>query len=361
MFTLNTLGWTPSRHAESEPFLTQFPDASLARVATVERGSWLLLGDGWRAQATCAGRLFHQSSDPTELPAVGDWVLATKDGESARIEQVLPRTSRFVRKGAGGDDGQLVAVNLDTVFVVTAVGEDFNPRRIERYVSAVIAGGAVPAVVINKCDLPYDPLDLITTLEQAAPGVATAFVSATSGRMDDLDRLLIRGQTSALVGSSGVGKSTIVNALLGDDRQDTGGLRHGDEKGRHTTTRRELFLTPRGAIVIDTPGMRELGLFDAEEAVESAFSDVEELIEHCRFNDCSHENETGCAVLEAVESGELSEARHGSYRKLMREAAYERRRHDRRAARAEEQKWKHITQSMRRRKRVDGKLGGDGW
>lgn len=358
MFTLNLLGWTPSRQLESEKFLRDNPDTDIARVATVDRGAWLLLGDGWRASATCAGRLFHQSSDPTDVPAVGDWVLATRTGESARIESVLPRTSRFARKGAGADDGQIVAANLDIVFVVTAVGEDFNPRRIERYVASIIAGGSEAAVVVNKCDLPYDPLELITSLEQAAPGVPTAFVSAVAGQMSDLERLLKPGLTSALVGSSGVGKSTLVNALLGEGRQDTGGVRRGDEKGRHTTTRRELFLSPDGAIVVDTPGMRELGLFNAEDAVESAFADVEELIAMCRFNDCSHENQMGCAVLDAVESGELSEGRYRSYRKLMREAAYERRRHDRRAARAEQQKWKHVTQSTRRRKRLSGKFGG---
>ena len=360
MFTLQSLGWTPARQTESEKFFTETPNTSVARVATVERGAWLLIGDGWRSRATCAGRLFHHSADPTDLPAVGDWVLATRTADAARIERVLPRTSRFARKGAGGDDGQIVAANLDTVFVVTAVGEDFNPRRIERYVAAVIAGGAEAAIVVNKCDLPYDPLDLITTLERAAPGVPTAFVSATSGEIQDLERLLVPGQTAALVGSSGVGKSTLVNALLGDERQDTGGVRRGDEKGRHTTTRRELFLTPNGAIVVDTPGMRELGLFNAEEAVESAFSDVEALVATCRFNDCSHENEVGCAVLEAVESGALSQGRYESYRKLIREAAYERRKHDRRAALAERKKWKHITQSMRRRKAVDRKFGGDG-
>jgi ribosome biogenesis GTPase len=153
----------------------------------------------------------------------------------------------------------------------------------------------------------------------------------------------------------------LVNALLDEERQDTGGVRRGDERGRHTTTRRELFLASNGAIIIDTPGMRELELFDAEDAVENGFSDVEALVQSCRFNDCSHKNETGCAVIDAVESGELSEARYQSYRKLMREAAYERRRHDRRAARAEEQRCKHITQSTRRRKRVDRKLGGQEW
>ncbi|MFT6399431.1 MAG: ribosome biogenesis GTPase [Bradymonadia bacterium] len=153
-----------------------------------------------------AASFITRTSRPTDLPAVGDWVLATRDDDTARIEHVFSRTSRFARKGAGGDDGQLLAVNLDTVFVVTAVGEDFNPRRIERYVAAVIAGGAAPAIVINKCDLPYDPLELITTLEQAAPGIPTAIVSATTGGLEDLARLLVPGETAALVGSSGVGK-----------------------------------------------------------------------------------------------------------------------------------------------------------
>lgn len=347
MHTLDQLGWSPER-------ARQLSDMELgleaARVLVVERGGWLVQGEGWQGLASCAGRLVHDAVERTELPAVGDWVAVEREQGSVRIEAVLPRTSSFVRKAAGGENGQIIAANLDRVFVVTAVGGDFNPRRVERYVAAVRAGGADPIVVVNKCDLPYDPLELVLALEQAAPGVPLAFVSAASDDgISELEPHLEPAVTIALVGSSGVGKSTLVNRLVGREVQKTQAIRVADDKGRHTTTRRELLVTPDGYVLIDTPGMRELGLFDAQEGVGAAFGELERLAAGCRFADCRHVDEPGCAVLAAVESGELSAARLDSYRKLQREAAYERRRHDRRAAEAEARRWKSITKEIRKR------------
>lgn len=357
MQTLESLGWHVAAGDGAALSFESGPDISLARVLCVERGAWHVAGEGWRAVASCAGSLAHDAADPTDLPAVGDWVLVYRPQGGARIEAVLPRRSAFVRKAVADGVGQIVATNLDRVFVVTAVGGDFNARRVERYVAAVRAGGADPVVVVNKCDLPYDPLELIVSLEQAAPGVPVAFVSAANDDLAELSAHLVAGQTIALVGSSGVGKSSLVNRILGEERQLTSAVREGDDKGRHTTTRRELHVADSGVVIIDTPGMRELGLYDAVDGVGVAFADIEELASSCRFTDCQHQGEPGCAVQAAVETGDLTEQRLASYRKLLREAAFERRRHDARMRRESEAQWRSVSKSQRTRRKLNKRLG----
>ncbi len=330
----------------------------IARVAAVDRASRDLLGDGWACRGVIAGRLAARAASH-ELPTVGDWVAVERvDDEMARIVAVLPRQTSFVRRASGTrTEGQAVAANVDVVFVVTAVGGDINPRRMERYVAAVYEGGATPVLVVNKADLPYDPVALTSSLAGAAPGVDIVFVSAlVDDAVPALSPWLVPRTTVALVGSSGVGKSTLTNRILGDEVQATGAQRASDDRGRHTTTRRELLVSPSGVLLIDTPGMRELGAWQADEGVASAFADIEALAQACRFRDCTHVTEAGCAVLDAIDGGGLEPSRLDAWRHLQRELAWERRRVDEQAARASRDSWKAVTKAMRHRKKLDRKL-----
>jgi ribosome biogenesis GTPase len=354
---LHDLGWDDARQAELEEFRGVGLDP--ARVAAATRDRCRLLGLGEPVWAIVRGRLVDGADDRLGLPAVGDWVLARRERDAVVVERVLERRSRFVRKAAGRSSlPQVTAANLDRVFAVTAVGPDFNLRRIERYLSAIWDGGAEPVVVVNKTDLPHDAPAILEELGAVALGVRTALVSAVSGRgLDELLALCDTGKTIALVGSSGVGKSTIVNRLLGEERQPTSEVRGSDHKGRHTTSDRQLLVTPSGAILIDTPGMRELGLWDAEEGVDRTFADLAELAAGCRFRDCAHEHETGCAVLAAVERGEFPLERLESFRRLQRELAHNARREDQCAKENPKRRWKWITSVKRERERILAKSG----
>lgn len=314
------MGWTADRQAEFES-RGGGRDCVPARIAAEWRGAWDAWCEKGAVRVSMAGALRHQGT----VVAVGDWVLVDHvDGGEGRICAVLPRRSALTRRAAGRTSrSQQVAANLDTVFVVTAMDGDVNPRRVERYVTAVWDGGAMPVVLLNKVDLDAaDAVDgAVAMLSRAAPGAPVLALSATEGSgLPSLAPFLDEGKTVALVGSSGVGKSTLVNALTGQELA-VGGL-GVDARGQHTTTARQMFRLDSGALLIDTPGMRELGLVDAEEGVGSAFSDVEALFEGCRFRDCAHEGEPGCAVMAAIEDGALDPARLRSYRKLLREQAH---------------------------------------
>ena len=305
-YSLEALGWNQHFADAFAPF----EPAGLipGRVAVQERGAVVLF--------TTAGTL-----NAGGQAVAGDWVAAEKlPGEDrAIVRAVLPRRTRFARKEPWLTEEQVVAANIDTVFLVTDCGRDFKPRRLERYLTAAWDSGADPVVVLTKSDLAEDPWETVAQAEAIALGVPVHAVSSVTGEgLDGLEPHLAPGRTVALLGSSGVGKSTLANRLLGEEQLATGDLRR-DGRGRHTTTHRELVRLPGGALLLDTPGMRELQLWADESALNETFADVAELARQCRFTDCAHGSEPGCAVGAALADGTLPEVRWESYRKLQRE------------------------------------------
>lgn len=365
MFTISILGWDSSRQHD----LDSLSDLDLvpARVAAVDRGALTVLGalpDPLSpVQVPC------RAAAGLDQPAAGDWVALRPSAGTWTFASLLPRTSLFVRKEAGRrSTAQPVAANVDRVLVVTAVGDDLSPGRIERYVTAIVAGGAAPIVVVNKADRPHDAGEVLSAVRTAAPDVPLVATSALlDGGLDTLLELLSPPMTIALVGSSGVGKTTLLNHLLGrggdaaPGGRATGDVRASDDKGRHTTTRRELVATGSGLLVIDTPGMRELGLWDASAGLSAAFPDVTELAGSCRFTDCSHSVEPDCAVRAAVEQGSLPAARAERYDRLAREIARNDARADQHRASDAKQRWKAVHKGMRQRQKLERKLGLKGW
>jgi len=284
--------------------------------------------------ARVSGRLRHRAESRPDYPAVGDWVVVAPVADSdARIHAVLPRFSRFSRRAAGDTtEEQIVAANIDIVFLVGGLDGDFNPRRIERYLVVAWESGATPVVVLNKADLVEDPSRHVADVEAVAPGVRVHAVSAKRPEsIEVLRQYVAAGRTAALLGSSGVGKSTIANRLVGHDLLRTQDVRITDSRGRHTSTSRQMVLLEGGGILIDTPGMRELQLWDSGEALGDAFADIEELAASCRFRDCRHLREPGCAVRAAAASGELPAVRLESFHKLEAERAQQVKQMDARA------------------------------
>jgi ribosome biogenesis GTPase len=352
--TLQELGWNARLEALFSSHREQGLEA--ARVAREDRDRFVLLDAGGERAAVLAGRLRHGIRDPSELPAVGDWVAARHEaGGTSVIAAVLPRASAFLRKRAGETtEPQVVAANLDTVFVVCGLDGDFNPRRIERYLAAAWESGVRPVVVLNKADLVAAVAERIAETEAVAPATDVVAVSALAG--DGIAALapwLTPGATVALIGSSGAGKSTLVNALLGTPRQSTGGVRPDDSRGRHTTTHRELVPLPGGALLLDTPGMRELQLWGDDTDMDGTFPDIAQLAEGCRFRDCAHEAEPGCAVRAALADGSLEAARFESWGKLRRELRWLALRQDASARAAETARWKAIHKSMKHHPKSD--------
>ena len=352
--TLSSLGWDDAHAANFQPYLNS--DFQPARVARAHKHACEVLIPSGLFPAACTGRLLHESLTHADLPAVGDWVVARArpDGSRLDIHAVLPRRTKFSRRAAGDRDiEQIVAANVDTVFLVSSLDDNYNLRRIERYLIIAWESGAQPVVVLNKADLHSDTSTAQAEVTAVAPGAPVIALSALDGSgIEALAPWLTPGQTVALLGSSGVGKSTLVNCLLGADIQDTGGVSEANFKGRHTTTRRELLVAPSGALVIDTPGMRELQFWPADAAaVDDTFSDLLEITRQCRFHDCRHNGEPGCAVVAALDSGELDAARWDSYLKLQREQAFAARKADASLERVAKQSWKKLTALGRERAR----------
>lgn len=347
--SLSTLGWDDF-FASALASLHR-PDLIPARVTLAHKHTCVLVSATGESEGRCTGRLLHHAANRADLPAVGDWVaVSPRPGEAcADIHAVLPRRTKFSRRAVGREEEQIVAANIDTVFLVTALDQNFSLRRIERYLAVAWESGAQPVVVLNKADLHPDPAAALAEAGRIAPGAPVVALSAARG--DGLGALapwLTAGRTVALLGSSGVGKSTLINQLLGTGRQLTSAVSEAVGKGRHTTTHRELIATPSGALVIDTPGMRELQLWDvAAGAVDSTFADVAALATQCRFHDCSHGSEPGCAVTAALEDGTLDPARWAGFEKLRREQAYAARKADPRLARANKAAWKKIHRDVR--------------
>lgn len=297
----------------------------VCRVISQEKGLYRIASERGEKKAEVSGKFRYSAAAVSEFPAVGDFVMAewNENGGPAVIHHVLDRKSCFVRKAAGtGRQEQVVAANIDTLFLCMALNNDFNVRRMERYLSIAWDSGATPVIVLTKSDLCDDTESRFSEIQEIAFGVETLVTTAmeTAG-YESVRAFIAPGKTVAFIGSSGVGKSTLINRLIGENRMLTNGLRD-DDKGRHTTTHRELILLPDGGMVIDTPGMRELAMWDSAEGVERTFADVEALAAACKFRDCAHEREPGCAVRAALESGELSPERWNAYKQLMAENAY---------------------------------------
>jgi ribosome biogenesis GTPase len=318
---LSQLGW-------QEFFDNQLTDeerASLtpARVVWEGRGGYRVNSGSEEWRADLSGRFRHDTTTRADRPTTGDWVMVaprSSDGR-ATIHRVLARSTEFSRRGAGRtSDRQVIASNVDIVLLVTSLNQDFNLRRIERYLALAWESGANPVLVLNKADVCDDPDRRRCEAQALAPGLPVLVTSAARGDgIADLETTVRRGGTTALLGSSGVGKSSLVNALVGESRQHTLPVRDDDDRGRHSTTSRQLFVVPGGGVLIDTPGMRELQLWDADAGLERAFADVEGLADRCRFRNCAHGAEPGCAVTSAAADGSLDVGRLESYRKLQRE------------------------------------------
>ncbi len=338
---LQAFGWNGFFEAQ---FRSLASEGCPARIASDYGQAYRLYTEHGEMRGEIAGRMRHQSTNRDDMPAVGDWVIIRPllDEGKAIIDGVLPRRSKFSRKAAGiRSSEQIVAANIDTVFVVTSLNNDFNLRRIERYVTAVWDSGASPVVVLSKSDLCADVEEKITQVESVAFGVSVHVISAVAGQgLDALDNYFVAGQTVALMGSSGVGKTTLINRLTDEDSRIVREIRESDDRGRHATTSRDLIVLPRGGLILDTPGMRELQLWDSGDSLAETFDDVESFAESCYFTDCGHKQEPGCAVRGAIERGILDPARLESFEKLQREARFFEMRREMGARRAEKKRWK---------------------
>lgn len=340
---LTPMGWTSHFEAQLQDYSRA--DFIPARVVGVRKNTFLIRNAESEWRATLAGRLKHQ---PQGLyPVTGDWVLMA----DTVIFKVLNRKNALSR-GASGSHGkqeaqprraQVIAANLDTVFVVCGLDRDFNLRRIERYLTLIYNCGLNPVIILTKADLHHDPLPFAMEVETVAFGVPIHLVSALDGKgLRPLEDYLAPGQTTTMVGSSGAGKSTLVNRLYGKTIQATGSVSESIRKGRHTTTTRDLIMMPQGGMVIDNPGIREIALWNDDDGIDAAFPEIENLAVECRFSNCSHLHEPDCRVQQAVADGQILKDRLESYQKMKRELTYLSQRQNKSADRVEKEQWKDV-------------------
>jgi ribosome biogenesis GTPase len=354
-YTLEQLGWTEEH---KEAFRKYSGPYVPGRVACRQKTVWEVFHDGGSVTAGISGALRKHN----RFPAVGDFVVLLHQPEngSSVIVDILPQKTRFTR-GTSGREGtdQVIAANVDIVFIVTAAGHDLSARRTERYLAIAHASGARPVIVINKSDLAKDPALLADEIIAVASGIPVIAISATSGAgIGRLEEFLKPGRTIVLIGSSGVGKSTLINRLMDNPVQETSHTRNFDDKGRHTTTVRQLFVLKSGALMIDNPGIREVGIGTASTGIDDTFPEILVLAEGCRFSDCRHEQEPGCAVQEAVSNGTLSAARLENFHRLVRELAFEQDKAEIGVARTERKRWKGITKLGKEIAKGRSKQGG---
>jgi ribosome biogenesis GTPase len=324
MYDLAALGWSEFFERAFQPYRERGHFAG--RVVLEHRGSYRLYTEQGELSARVRGKLRFDSESAADFPAIGDWVsvAAPERGGPPQIHAVLPRRSKFSRKAAGqNSEEQVVAANVDTVFLVQGLDHDFNLRRLERYLVAAFESNAAPVVILSKADLCEDVDQKVFAAESVTPGTPVHAISSVTGLgIEALDQYIQPGVTVAFLGSSGAGKSTLINRIVGEEIQKTAEVREHDSRGRHTTTHRELLVLERGGLLVDTPGMRELQLWDAGASLSEAFSDVESIAASCYFSNCRHQNEPGCAVRDALGDGSLDASRYESYVKLERELEY---------------------------------------
>lgn len=355
MNDLATLGFGPFFQRQVQP-LTE-ADGVVARIAAEHRGAYEVWSSAGAGPAQLAGKLRHAAAD-SDLPGVGDWVVVRDEPAADRIaviDRVLDRATVFTRGAAGRQArAQVIAANVDLVFAVCGLDADFNVRRIERYLARIWASGAQPTLILNKADLADDVAARVAEVEGHCAGVPILVTSALHAAGIEAVRACIQhGMTVALVGSSGAGKSTLINALLGEERLATGAVRASDGRGCHVTTHRQLVALPGGGLLLDTPGMRELQLVD-EEGLDAVFTDIAALAARCRFRDCQHDTEPGCAVREAVQSGDLAADRLAHFQQLAAEARAYERRHDARLQRQSERMWGQLHDEVAQLRRWKG-------
>jgi len=349
---LTTFGWNKFFEANFEAYRASGYTAG--RVALEHKNLFHVYTQGGDVLAEISGKLRHEATDRMNLPAVGDWVVirSRPEGGRAMIHAVLPRRTSFARKIAGSrTEQQIIGANIDTVFLVTSLNQDFSLRRIERYLAVALESGANPIIILSKADLCDRVADSLAEVQSVARGVPIRVISVVTGDgLQEIRQYFECGQTVALLGSSGVGKSTLINHLTGVEHLKVQTVRASDDRGRHTTTHRELILLPSGGLVLDTPGMRELQLWDGNVAL--VFDDIESVARRCFFSDCSHQGEPRCAVHEALAQGRIDTGRYESYEKLQKELQYLDRRRDKLSEIVEKKKWKKLSRHATERARL---------
>jgi len=361
MLDLKALGWGAFFQKEFES--VQEPGLAAGRIAIENKQQYLIYTQQGELRGEVSGKLLYEARSSADLPKVGDWVVisAMEAEGKAIIHNILPRKSKFSRKTVGKKtDEQIIATNIDIVFIVQGLDSNFNLRRLERYLVMAYENGARPVIILNKTDLCRDYPAKIAEVKQIAFDVPILGISAKTGYgIEKMREFIKEGLTFAFIGSSGVGKSTIINKLLGQELLKIREVRQKDSKGRHTTAKREMIVLPQGGVLIDTPGMREMQLWSASEGLGDTFADIEQLGKQCHFSDCSHTQEKGCAVIAAVKAGKISEERYKSYMKLQRELKHLTVKQDQKSYLAEKERMKKLHKDFRRikKRKESGKYG----